>query len=230
MALVIVGVLACASCATATPLVRACTLRLGLIDQPDGLRKLHGRATALGGGVAVLIGLALALSAAWFVPALSTALSLTTDRNLAPLGLASLAIVLLGLVDDRLRLRGSNKLIGQMIIVASLVASGAMIERVRLFDVDFDLGYLAAPLSVFWLIGTINALNLIDGIDGLATSVGATLSTAVGMMALLNGYANEAVMAFALAGSLLGFLCFNFPPAKIFLGDAGSMLIGLVVI
>jgi UDP-GlcNAc:undecaprenyl-phosphate GlcNAc-1-phosphate transferase len=103
------------------------------------------------------------------------------------------------------------------------------VKEIRLFGSVFDLGPLAIPFTCLWLLGAINSLNLIDGMDGLLGSVGLILCGALAAMAVLNGRAAEACVAMAMAGALLGFLRYNLPPASVFLGDAGSMLIGLVV-
>jgi UDP-GlcNAc:undecaprenyl-phosphate GlcNAc-1-phosphate transferase len=104
-----------------------------------------------------------------------------------------------------------------------------LIKQVNLLGFDINLGILAFPVTVIWLLLAINALNLIDGADGMATTAGSVISAGLGMVALYNGSSLSAVIAFALAASLLGFLVFNRPPASIYLGDAGSMTIGLFV-
>jgi UDP-GlcNAc:undecaprenyl-phosphate GlcNAc-1-phosphate transferase len=102
------------------------------------------------------------------------------------------------------------------------------VHNVQLFGRDFELGLLAWPFTLFWLLGAINSVNLIDGADGLAATVGVILNATIAGMAILTGHELEAIVALALTGALLGFLIFNFPPATIFLGDAGSMVIGLL--
>ena len=92
-----------------------------------------------------------------------------------------------------------------------------------------DIGPLAVPLTLFWLVGAINAVNLLDGMDGMATVLGLVLSLSICALALMTGHAAVAITALVFAGALLGFLPFNLSPAKIYLGDAGSMLIGLIV-
>lgn len=211
------------------PLVRRGALRWRLVDEPDGNRKLHDRTVPLGGGIAILLGCLVA----------ATALSLFGTRLNPPiyfqpaeyfgLLLASAILCGVGLADDRFGLRGRQKLFGQAVACMVITASGLVIERVQLFGWDLELGLLAVPLTFFWLLGAINSLNLIDGIDGLATTVGCILCLALGSMAYLTGHLNDALLAMILAGSLLAFLCFNFPPASMFLGDTGSMLIGFVL-
>ena len=110
-----------------------------------------------------------------------------------------------------------------------LIASGVLIRKIGLFGMEIDLGLLAIPVTVLWLTGAINALNLLDGMDGMATVIGLILSLAICALAVLTGHAAVAVAALVFAGALLGFLPFNLSPAKIYLGDAGSMLIGIVV-
>ena len=89
---------------------------------------------------------------------------------------AGICIVTVGLIDDRFHLRGRQKLFGQFVAAGLLVSGGLVVRSVHLFSLDIDLGILAVPFTMFWLIGAINALNLIDGVDGLATSVGIVLS------------------------------------------------------
>ncbi|HID23519.1 MAG TPA: undecaprenyl/decaprenyl-phosphate alpha-N-acetylglucosaminyl 1-phosphate transferase, partial [Planctomycetaceae bacterium] len=131
--------------------------------------------------------------------------------------------------DDRHHLRGRQKLAGQIAAALVLIGSGLVIGESELFGLRWELGPLAVPFTVFWILGAINALNLIDGTDGLATSVGLVLCLAIAGIAILTGHRTEAFLACAMAGALAGFLVYNAPPASIFLGDAGSMLIGLVI-
>jgi UDP-GlcNAc:undecaprenyl-phosphate GlcNAc-1-phosphate transferase len=133
------------------------------------------------------------------------------------------------MVDDRVGLRGRHKLAGQLAVASILIPSGLLIQRIGLFGVQIEMGLLAVPFTLFWLVGAMNALNLLDGVDGLATTLGIILSLAIAAMAAMAHHPAVAVVAVVFAGSLLGFLRYNFPPASIFLGDAGSMLIGLMV-
>lgn len=213
-----------------TPLVRQLALRWRLTDDPDGHRKLQTESIPLGGGISVLLsmwGAALAvflLAGRPYDPA--------NEAWLKPmLGLlaASVAIVALGLIDDRVGLRGRHKLFGQIAISAGLMNCGYLITSLKVFGLHVDLGLLALPVTLGWLLLAINSLNLIDGVDGLASTVGIILSATLGCLAYLSGHNNEAYLLAGLAGALLGFLKYNFPPARMYLGDAGSMLIGLVL-
>jgi UDP-GlcNAc:undecaprenyl-phosphate GlcNAc-1-phosphate transferase len=212
--------------AVTTPLVRWLALSFGLVDAPDGRRKIHGRAIALGGGVAVLISTAIVMAIALGGPL--SAMDYTPYRLL--MGLAAAAIVLcsVGLFDDYFELRARHKLLGQVAASLIVMSSGLVIQSVEIFGQDVQLGLLAWPFTMFWLLGAINSVNLIDGADGLATTVGIILSGTIAIVSWMTGNELSCVLALCLAGSLVGFLIFNFPPASIFLGDAGSMLIGLV--
>lgn len=215
----------------ATLAVRRAALGLGLVDRPDGHRKLHGRDTPLGGGAAVFLATTAVLAPLFLLPNPCTPfLQRTADHSdRLSLLLAAGVIVLLGLVDDRLRLRGRQKLLGQLIAVSILVSGGLVIESFAVFGIKIDLGLFALPFTYFWLLGAINSVNLLDGIDGLATMLGILLVATFAALAGLAGRLDVALVAVAFAGALVGFFRYNFPPASMFLGDAGSMLIGLVV-
>lgn len=212
-----------------TLLVRRIAPSIGLTDKPDGHRKLHARSIPLGGGLAVFLATSLVLGAVLVVP---NPWNLVLKQDwLDVLGFfgGCAGVVILGLFDDRFGLRGRHKLLGQLAAVSLLVASGLVIRRFGLFGWTLELGWMAVPVTMFWLVGAINAVNLLDGIDGLATTLGIVLSLTLAVMAVMTNHPAVAVIALVFAGSLIGFLRFNFPPASIFLGDAGSMLIGLMV-
>src|SRR5205807_3125260 len=136
---------------------------------------------------------------------------------------------IVGLVDDFIRLRGRHKLLGQVVSVLIVMSFGLVVHQISLFGWQVELGLLAYPFTMLWLLGAINSLNLIDGMDGLLSSVGLILTIAIAAIAILAGQSAQAAVAVAMAGALAAFLRYNFPPASIFLGDSGSMLIGLVV-
>jgi UDP-GlcNAc:undecaprenyl-phosphate GlcNAc-1-phosphate transferase len=205
--------------------------RIGLVDHPDQQRKLQTHAVPLGGGAAVFLAtVAMLAGLAWVGAPWHMNVNVAWP-NLLCAGLSCAWIVVLGLLDDRFGLRGRQKLAGQILAAAGLVASGMVVQKIGLFsmDRDLDLGLLAYPISMLWLVGAINALNLLDGMDGMATVIGIILSLAICALALMTGHTAVAVAALIFAGALLGFLPFNLSPAKIYLGDAGSMLIGVVV-
>jgi UDP-GlcNAc:undecaprenyl-phosphate/decaprenyl-phosphate GlcNAc-1-phosphate transferase len=217
------------ACLLLTPLVRSAALLLGLVDEPDGRRKIHARPIPIAGGVAVLLTTAVVLTGAIFVA--GPWREALTERWLMVGGLAAAAtvIAIVGVADDYYGMRGGTKLFWQLVAVAIVMSCGVHVGNVRLFGTNISLGVFAIPFTAFWLLGAINSLNLIDGMDGLLGCLGSIICGSLAAMAFMNQHYEVAVIATAMAGSLLGFLCFNFPPATIFLGDCGSMLIGLVV-
>lgn len=218
-----------ALCLMFTPLARTLAMRLGLVDTPDGERKIHDRPVPTTGGLAVFLALFLALGLVGALPASWLGRLGFDATQYQWLLLAATVIVTVGVLDDCGYLRGRHKLLGQIGAIGVVLASGTVVREVHVFGWTMELGLLAMPFTAFWLLGAINSLNLIDGMDGLLTSMGLILALAIAAMALIGGQMATACVAVALAGALLGFLRFNFPPASVFLGDSGSMLIGLVI-
>lgn len=212
-----------------TPLVRRISIKVGMVDHPDSHRKLHREPIALCGGPVLLLTLF----------ATATGLFLSTNRyweilqekwHLAiSLAIGSIAIVLLGMIDDRFSLRGRQKLFGQILICLSIIAFGFTIDNLGIFGLPIELGLLTIPVTLIWLLMCINSVNLIDGADGLCSSVGWIAFSAVSAIGWVTANRMESLIAATMAGALLGFLVYNLPPAKVFLGDAGSMLIGLIL-
>jgi UDP-GlcNAc:undecaprenyl-phosphate GlcNAc-1-phosphate transferase len=212
-----------------TGLARGAARRVGLVDRPDGRRKIHDRVTPVAGGLAVFASTVVVLFAAAAVPGPVSDAVGANARELVGLLLGAGVICLVGVIDDYRRLRGRYKLFGQFAAIAVVLAAGVQVRAVTLFGWDLQLGWLGVPLTAFWLLGAINSLNLLDGMDGLLGTVGTIICLAVAAMAVLHGQFAGAFVAVALAGALLGFLRYNLPPASVFLGDAGSMLVGLVI-
>ncbi len=208
-----------------TALVRRVARLRGIVDRPDGHRKLHARPVPLWGGVAVYAATVLGL----------TALRVTTgqDAEFVKLSgawiLAAGFVCFVGAVDDRFNLRARVKLVLQFVAVLPIVLMGYYIDRIVAFGRPVELGWLGAPLTMLWLVGCINALNLIDGMDGLASLIGLSATAMLSVIAATEGHPHVAAMAIALAAALAGFLIYNLPPASIFLGDSGSMVIGLSI-
>lgn len=204
--------------------------RIGLVDGPDGQRKLQPNPVALAGGLGVLVAVLAALGVtAAFLPDVLTLLVGDPTRHAALLG-AAVIIAAVGLLDDLLDLRARNKLAGQLAAILVLVGVGDFhITQVSLLGMQFPLGYASGPLTVLWFLAAMNALNLLDGMDGLLGTIGVIIFGAVAWMAFAANHPFVGFVAVAFAGSLLGFLRYNFPPASVYLGDCGSMLIGLMV-
>ena len=214
------------------PIIRRLAVRFNLVDQPDAERKLHSRPIALAGGVGVFIsvlaaiGLCLGYQNDWSIELNS---ELFSTRWMVLLG-SAFAILMVGLVDDVFTLRGRQKLLAQCLISMVIVGSGTVLKQIGIFGYDIPLGIFAIPVSVLWLLIAINALNLLDGADGMATTVGIFVSGSLAILSLMNrGPTLDSLASFALCGSLCGFLVYNRPPATIFLGDAGSMMVGLFI-
>ncbi len=213
-----------------TPAVAWAARRLGWLDRPDGQRKLHGGPVPLLGGVAIwvaFVGALLVLRAAAGEAAFA-------EWGIAPLWLplivTSGAIVLLGAVDDVRRVSPWTKLAVQAAAGLYLYLAGLRIDVLsNPLGGGLQLGWLALPITLLWFAAMSNAFNLIDGLDGLAAGVGLVATVPLLVVAVLNGQPAGAVLAAALAGALLGFLRYNFTPARIFLGDSGSLLIGFLL-
>jgi UDP-GlcNAc:undecaprenyl-phosphate/decaprenyl-phosphate GlcNAc-1-phosphate transferase len=227
--LLIIPVASCGCCLVLTPLVRGFALKWGLVDCPDGRRKLHGGPIPLAGGLAILLSMLATLALLVLTPNPLRTHFLGQAPSLLGLLAAALLICALGVTDDLGRLRGRHKLLGQILAAGVLVSFGVQVRAVAFFGWEVQLGLLSVPFTLFLLVGAMNSLNLLDGMDGLLGSIGLVISLTTAAMAMLSNQGMAACVALALAGALLGFLRHNLPPASIFLGDSGSMLIGLVV-
>ena len=207
-----------------TPVVRSMAIRFGVVDLPDA-RRPHKSLTARGGGVAVVFGVHAACLVAVLIsgPMLAGALDLLWWQKFA---MASLVLLVVGVIDDVRGMRPLIKLGGQVAAALIMWFSGTRFGLL--------LGYnLPAPvdcaLVVIWLVAIINAFNLIDGLDGLAS--GLAIISAVGLcgILLMQQSPGEVLLLLGFIGACLGFLRYNFNPASIFLGDTGSMFIGFTL-
>jgi UDP-GlcNAc:undecaprenyl-phosphate GlcNAc-1-phosphate transferase len=158
------------------------------------------------------------------------ALRPTNATNWFPILLGSVLMYGLGLWDDLKPLGARKKLLGQFTTACLVYSLGLNIDRFSYPGVgSIELGAWSLPVTVFWLIAVPNIVNLIDGFDGLAGGLGMCMSVTLGIVAINNQQLAVACYAFTMAGALLGFLVFNFPPAKIYLGDGGAYLIGFTI-
>ncbi len=213
-----------------TRIARGIAESIGMLDAPDGHRKTHDRPIPVAGGIAVLAAAILTLIiSAYLEPAIADTL-LAHKRQAIALLIAGLIITTVGVADDRYNLRARFKLLGQFAAILVLVSWGGIrFERISLFGQMLELGLLAIPCTILWLLACINALNLIDGMDGLLGTIGSIALITLAIVAAISGHTFAAIIATALACSIIGFLWWNLPPATIYMGDAGSMLIGLVI-
>jgi len=208
-----------------TPLVGALAWKCDAVCRPDGKRKLHARPTPLWGGSAVYCAAILGVTITYkIMPG-----TYHTMVLLMALGGSAGLLGLLGCYDDRYDMRARWKLVGQIVATLPVVLAGFYITRLELFGYYTYFGWIGMPLTMGWLVLGINAMNLLDGMDGLASTVGIAISAAVAVIAGIQGQEVSLLLALALAGGLVGFLVYNLPPAKIYLGDCGSMMIGLTL-
>ena len=233
-------------CVLATPVVTRLATLLGAIDRPDQFRRIHKGAIPRMGGLGLAFGLVLGLATVVWVGYLRD-----WDRypqwfgHLFPLALAAIIVVAVGAVDDTKGIGPRVKLLGQALAVFVLYLGGIRIGSFSILGLPIDLARPSfeldalgfhteiAPLgllaTMFWFLACMNVWNLIDGMDGLACGVGLLVSGTLALVALHHGNPGVAFLAISLAGSLAGFLLYNWHPACIFLGDTGSLLIGLLI-
>jgi UDP-GlcNAc:undecaprenyl-phosphate/decaprenyl-phosphate GlcNAc-1-phosphate transferase len=208
----------------ATPIVRRIALRWGAIDVP-GARRIHLAPTARLGGLAVyfavIVGLLFASAADSFV----AGTLLSHGWRLFALTGAATALMLAGVVDDRRPLRPTTKLVMEVAASIAAVTAGYRIDSV----VRIHLGWFGPLATVFWIVAIVNAVNMVDGLDGLAAGIGLIISATVFSISVYLGNIESSLILAALSGALLGFLCHNLHPARIFLGDSGSLLIGFLL-
>jgi len=206
-----------------TPIIRDIFRSYRVVDQPDQNRKVHLHPIPRVGGIAI----AMAYALAFFLNLPKDGQPLSRELSLLPNLLpAALVVFATGLIDDFIGLKPWQKLIGQIGAAGLACWSGVSLASVG--GSPISAGW-AVPLTIGWLLVCTNAFNLVDGLDGLAAGVGFFATLTVFVAALLHGNSPLAFAALPLAGCLLGFLCFNFNPATVFLGDGGSLLIGFLL-
>ena len=213
-----------------SPFVRHWARRWGFVDHPDGRRKVQLQGVAFGGGLVLLIGLLFGAAVGYgFLSAHGTDWGRIDRMSMGFFALAGVMICLVGLVDDRWGLRGRTKLALQIVAAVIALAGTQVPSSLDLFGWHMELGVFAYVFSLIWLLAAINSFNLIDGVDGLATTLGIVMGATIGGISIASHDSFAGLVSLCLAGSLLGFLPYNRSPASMYLGDAGSMLIGLVL-
>lgn len=233
------GLLGAVTALALTPLVRAAALRVRFVDRP-GPRKIHREPMPYGGGIAVAWAMLAALGLAWLAvghllshPGMASwraELGLTADQFDPPLlrtlGICvagALGALILGVLDDRLVFTPFIKLAGQFVLAIAVVAGGVRITAL----IGDKLPMQAA--TVLWIVLITNSFNLLDNMDGLCTGTVAISSAVLGIVAMSSGQGTLALALAGLSGACLGFLKWNLSPARIFLGDAGSMFVGFLM-
>ena len=201
---------------------RAAGRRLNILDEPDGARKLHTRPVARTGGPAVYLAAACGACAAILLA--------RGTLQAVPLLLGAAVVMLIGLWDDTARVRPGLRLALVALAAVGVAATGQRPDTVSVpFGRSVSLGWWAWPVTVTWLVGSVSAMNFIDGLDGLAGGVAVIAGLAFCGVGLILGNTGSALLALAVAGAALGFLVFNRHPASIFLGDSGSYALGFLL-
>jgi UDP-GlcNAc:undecaprenyl-phosphate GlcNAc-1-phosphate transferase len=214
--------------AMSTPAVLHLSRWLRLLDAPDGVRKIHKDPIPRTGGIAIAAGfMAPLVGLLFFQNLFAEELKANIGRVVAFFG-GALAILALGVVDDIRGCGAWSKLAVQTAVAVVLWQAGLRFESVSMFGTTYSLGIISLPVTILWVAGVVNALNLIDGLDGLAAGVGFFAAVSLFTNAWWDGNPILVLFACSIAGSLLGFLFYNFSPALIFMGDSGSMTIGYV--
>lgn len=220
------GVTAFILCLILTPVCRNIFLRYKIVDHPDSERKLHLSPIPRIGGIPIVLSYAGALCLMMFFAPQGAQLYIQHRTLLWSLMPATAVIFLTGLLDDLIQLTPIQKLGGQFFAASLAVVLGARI--IAFHGHPYSL-WVSIPLSLAWLIACTNAVNLIDGLDGLASGVGIFATVATLAAAILSGNLGLAAATIPLVGCLLAFLRYNFSPASIFLGDCGSLTIGFML-
>lgn len=222
-------VLACLVTTVLTPWVRRYAISFGVLDQPGG-RHVHEQVTPRLGGVAVIIGFFVPLAV--FAVVHTGAMSGFLEQGHLVLGLVlgSMVVGVIGAVDDVRSLGPWAKLGAQAVAAVIAYAFGYRIEAVNIPLIgEISMGVFALPITVFWFLAITNAINLIDGLDGLASGIALFATISNFATAYMNDSHVVVLLSASLGGALIGFLRYNFNPAIIFLGDSGSMFLGFVL-
>lgn len=211
-----------------TPIVKAIGIRSGRVDRP-GERKVHQRPMVRLGGVSIFAGTLLALLIVWWLGGFGI-LPQQKEWEVWGVTLGGLAFFLIGLADDLFNLSPFLRLLMQVSVASIVWVMGVHIDFLSIpFIGLIQIGWLSLPLTVIWLVGMANAINWIDGLDGLAAGVSGIAAVVMLFVALFMQQPAAALIAAALAGGALGFLRYNFNPAQIFMGDGGAYFIGFTL-
>ena len=220
--LILAGVVACLVCFAMTPPVKRFAELIGAVDQPSE-RRINKVPIPRMGGLAIFLGFV--LTALLFVP-LST--------QVTGILLGAVIIAVMGAVDDIVSLNAWIKLLGQIVAAVVVIRCGVVFDAISNPNplsptTTIEVGWLSVPLTILWIVACTNAVNLIDGLDGLAVGVSAISSLTMLVVSLIVSEPSVSLLLAALTGACLGFIPYNRNPAKIFMGDVGSQLLGFVL-
>src|SRR5699024_4749217 len=214
--LFIAFMISCATSLMITPVIIKLALKLDIVDRPDRQRKTHNGTKPSMGGLAIFIGVAAGFM--YLQP---------MHEHMHAIIIGALIMIITGLFDDMFDLKPLYKLIGQIAAALVVVSSGLIINKLTIpFFGTVYLDHLGILLTVIWIVGASNAINLIDGLDGLAAGVSAIGLTSILVMAIMDYRFVVVYLSIILIGSSIGFLFHNFHPAKIFMGDTGALFLG----
>ena len=212
--------------AAATPLAIFFAPKLGLMDIPKDSRRVHNKPMPRFGGAAIYLGMMISLG-----------LFASQARGVTAIMIGCTMMFAVGLIDDFKSLKPVTKFAGQVLTASVVFAMGIRITFVRITMIEYFFGsepimfggVIDYVVTVLWLVAITNSVNLIDGLDGLAAGISAISALCIAYVAYIHGYIVRTVVMMAVAGSALGFLPFNFHPARIFMGDSGSQLLGFAI-
>lgn len=201
------------------PFIKKIAEHVGAMDIPNA-RKVHTKPMPRLGGLGIYLGFLFGYI-----------LFGTPSALMNSILIGSFIIVITGILDDIKPLKANVKFCGQLIGACIVVFYGQLVmHEVSAFGITVPFGYFSYPLTIFFILGCINCINLIDGLDGLASGISAIYFLTIGIIGALQGRVSlDCVLTFVMLGSTLGFLVHNFYPAKIFMGDSGSMFLGFII-
>jgi UDP-GlcNAc:undecaprenyl-phosphate/decaprenyl-phosphate GlcNAc-1-phosphate transferase len=212
-----------------TPSVIRLALTWGAVDHPSS-RKVHQKVMPRMGGLAVYFAFCLPWAGLYLIDNPVSAAFRDFEKRFAVLVFGATTMLLLGIYDDLKGANAGKKLIVQVGAAFVLWAGGIRIEDLAIpWSDPIDLNWFSLPVTILWIVGVTNAINLLDGIDGLVTGVTAVMAICLAIINVLSGNILLALLTLSLAGACLGFLPYNHSPARIFLGDTGSLTIGIVL-
>ena len=201
-----------------TPLVKRFAIKIGATDKPNQ-RKVHQKIMPRLGGLAIYLSFIIGIL-------------IVKPENVyaAPILIGSLIIIITGFLDDMIELSAKWKLLGQIAAAVVVVLGGVRVEFINLpFGGELQFGFMSIPLTIFWIVAVTNAINLIDGLDGLAAGVSSIALITISGMAFLKGDIFAMTVGLIVVFSTIGFLFYNFHPAKIFMGDTGALFLGYMI-
>ena len=208
-----------------TPVVKSFAYKVGAIDVPKDERRMHHKPIPRLGGLAIFAG---------FMASILLFVDIRLNPQMQSILLGAVIIVVLGVVDDIMALPAKLKFVVQIVAALIPALNGVSIQALsnpNIFSPNayWVLNWLSVPITVLWIVGITNAVNLIDGLDGLAVGVSTISCVTILVVALLVSEPNVALIVAALAGACIGFMPYNLNPARIFMGDTGSLLLGYVL-